>query len=106
MLDKNSGNSSKPPSSEGYKKKPTTRSLREKSGKKTGGQNCHTGKYLSVVSEPDEIIRYYQSDCANCPYKEQCIEKACTKGIRHVIDAVVDVKITAHEKMCVKKFPF
>lgn len=106
QLNKNSGNSSKPPSSDGYKKNPTTKSLREKSGKKPGGQNGHTGKYLSVVSEPDEIIRHYHSDCANCPYKEQCIEKACTKETRHVIDTVVDVKITAHEKMCVKKCPF
>lgn len=105
QLNKNSGNSSKPPSSDGYKKKPITKSLREKSGKRPGGQNGHTGKYLSVDSEPDEIVRHYHSDCVHCPYKEQCVEKACTKETRHVIDAVVDVKITAHEKMFVKKCP-
>ena len=63
QLNKNSGNSSKPPSSDGLKKKPVTKSLREKSGKKPGGQNGHKGKYLSVVSEPDEMIRHYHPDC-------------------------------------------
>ena len=90
---------------DGLKKKPATKSLRGKSGKKPGGQNGHKGKYLSVVSEPDEIIRHYHSDCGCCPYRDKCMEKACTKEIRHVIDAVVDVKITAHEKMYIVECP-
>ena len=89
QLNKNSGNSSKPPSSDGLKKKPATKSLRGKSGKKPGGQNGHKGKYLSVVSEPDEIIRHYHPDCASCPYRNKCIEKACTKETRHVIDTSI-----------------
>ena len=105
QLNKNSGNSSKPPSSDGLKKKPATKSLRGKSGKKPGGQNGHKGKYLSVVSEPDEIIRHYHPDCSSCSYRDKCLQKACAKETRHVIDAVVDVKVTAHEKMYIAECP-
>ena len=103
QLNKNSGNSSKPPSSDGFKK--VNKSLREKSGKKRGGQKGHQGTHLAVLSKPDEIKRYMHTDCTSCPYRDKCASKACVKETRHVIDAVVEVNITAHEKLCVEVCP-
>src|SRR6266516_7348032 len=51
---KDSHNSSKPPSTDGYGRK--TRSLRQKSGKKPGGQEGHAGSTRHFVQIPDAII--------------------------------------------------
>lgn len=47
----NSSNSSKPPSSDPNRLKPT----RQKSGNKPGGQKGHTGSTLRQIDDPDEI---------------------------------------------------
>ena len=98
QLNKNSGNSSKPPSTDGFKK--VNKSLREKSGKKRGGQKGHQGTHLAVLSKPDEIKRYMHADCTSCPYRDKCASKACVKETRNVIDAVVEVNITAQDEFC------
>jgi transposase len=63
-VSKDSHNSSKPPSTDGYAKK--TRSLRQKSGKKPGGQEGHAGSRRHFVQMPDEIIIVRPKKCAHC----------------------------------------
>lgn len=62
-LNQNSGNSHKPPSSDGLTKKPA---LPQSKGKKTGGQFGHKGKTLKMVSHPDITIVHYAPDCPCC----------------------------------------
>jgi len=62
----NSSNSGKPPSSDGLRKPTRTQSLREKSGKKTGGQPGHPGKTLRQTETPDAIIDHFPETCAGC----------------------------------------
>ena len=62
----NSSNSGKPPSSDGLKKPPRVSSLREPSGKKTGGQKGHPGETLRRTETPDAIVYHYPEACAEC----------------------------------------
>ena len=55
-LSKDSHNSSKPPSSDGLSKK--SQSLRQRSGRKPGGQFGHGGSTLKLVKDPDVIVNH------------------------------------------------
>ena len=96
QLNKNSKNSSKPPSSDGLKK-PAPKSLRKPSGKKAGGQNGHQGTHLAVITAPDAIVKHMPSACEGCPHYQVCKGTACIAEKRHVIDAVVTVNVTEHQ---------
>jgi transposase len=62
----NSANSGKPPSSDGLKKPPRTRSLREPSDKPPGGQHGHLGETLRQIAVPDSIVEHFPSSCTAC----------------------------------------
>lgn len=66
--DKNSNNSSTPPSKERMKDEIVrrTRTLRKPSGRKPGGQKGHEGHKLSCSPRPDEVIDDIPTCCPHC----------------------------------------
>jgi transposase len=62
---KNSGNSSIPPSKDENRPKPNT-SLREKTGRRPGGQTGHKGNTLKMVSNPDIVDEHKPCYCGGC----------------------------------------
>jgi len=65
QLAKNSRNSSKPPSTDGFQK-PAPKSLREKSARPSGGQPGHSGQTLGMVEKPDHTERHRVERCTCC----------------------------------------
>jgi transposase len=68
LLRMNSENSSKPPSSDLFRKKTIPGSQRSASGKKAGGQTGHKGRTLQPIKNPDRVVHYPVIACAHCDY--------------------------------------
>ncbi|MFA6916609.1 MAG: transposase [Parachlamydiales bacterium] len=100
-LSKDSSNSSKPPGSDGLKKK--IKSLRGKSDKKPGAQQGHVGKGLAQVGTPDFIITHTPTNCHGCGLNLSQVDGACSEK-RQVFDIPQPkIEVTEHqalEKKC------
>ena len=64
-LSKNSKNSSKPPSTDGYNK-PAPKSQRNASDRPSGGQPRHKGSTLNKVDKPDSVDITPLETCCHC----------------------------------------
>jgi transposase len=99
QLDSKSNNSSKPPSSDGFRKPKSQRT----SGGKIGGKPGHDGTTLCMVKTPDSVELHTPHTCEHCqaslqsaaPFREEC---------RQVFDIPpVKIDITEHRvqyKVC------
>jgi transposase len=82
-LAKDSHNSHLPPSSDRFGRK--AKSLRKKSGKKSGGQPGHPGATLQWSSTPDEVTLRAVEQCEACQQDLRAVE-ACGGERRQVVD--------------------
>lgn len=100
---KDSSNSSKPPSSDGYSKKNRTTSQREKGQKPNGGQPGHEGTTLNQVETPDEVEVHDKECCGNCAVSLADVPVSKVEE-RQVFDIpAMKITVTAHQvtvKIC------
>ena len=96
-LNKNSRNSSKPPSSDGLNK-PAPKSLRVAGKNKTGGQKGHPGRTLSQATEPDKVVVHGVPDhCQSC---DRRLPFAYVSETRQVFDLPsLQFVVTEHHAM-------
>jgi transposase len=97
---RNSRNSSTPPSAEGLDK-PPPKSLREKTGRRPGGQAGHPGSTLCQVECPDRVERHEPAACGRCG---SGLAGAAQAGVerRQVFD-VPPICVTVTEHQLIKR---
>lgn len=104
QLARNSRNSGKPPSSDGYDQPaPRPKSLRKRSRRKSGGQPGHPGETLRMVEKPDIVKVHRVQECQHCG---QSLKRRQAVGHekRQVYDLPkVEIQVTEHRaeiKVC------
>lgn len=103
---KNSSNSSLPPSRDGYSKPNRNTSLREKSGRKPGAQEGHKGKGLKkVMADETQEHDHYPMECMKCENFASCVSLMKAVSTGHVYETrtiVTDNEHKAYSIVCPK----
>jgi transposase len=99
QVGKNSRNSSKPPSSDGYSKAPAEkdRSLRRRSGRKPGGVEGHEGAYLKRSPVPDRRIVHEPEGCCEGCGRDLADAEEVGEEVRQVFDIPEEVALEVIE---------
>jgi len=81
-------------------RKPKLKNLREKQGRKPGGQKGHKGITLELSSNPDKIIRHTLENCAYCGnnLKEEETEKVERRQVYEIPEIKVNIEEHQSEK--------
>ena len=96
QLKKDSHNSSKPPSSDGFKNS-KRKNLRKSSGKKPGGQPGHAGHTLEMVDNPNYIRIHKVTQCKKCGLSLDSVDVSKVQR-RQVFDLPKqEVAVTEHQ---------
>jgi len=96
QLAKNSRNSSKPPSSDGFNR-PAPKSLRPQGKGKPGGQKGHPGSTLKMVDNPEHTIVYHVDQCQRCGH---CLTNEAPSDVekRQVFDIpAIQMEVSEHQ---------
>jgi len=95
---KNSHNSSKPPSTDTFQK---IKGQRKSSGKPVGGQKGHKGHTLEMTDKPDHVIVHPVTQCESCG-RSLCDAKAESYERRQVFD-LPPIKVEVYEHQAERK---
>jgi transposase len=102
-LSKDSHNSSKPPSSDGYGKIKRTESLRPIGQRPNGGQKGHKGHTLTISESPDRTEIHEVEQCEQCHADKNDVKPQAHEE-RQVFDIpAIHIEVTAHHaeiKIC------
>ncbi|MGO9902754.1 MAG: IS66 family transposase [Solirubrobacteraceae bacterium] len=107
-LDQNSRNSSRPPSSDGYRKpsadskgQKKSRSLRKRSGRKPGGQDGHEGVHLARRDVVDDYVWHEPQGCSGCGGDLAGAERVAEGESRQVLDLPEEIVLLVIEHVTV-----